>query len=116
MASSPSSDSDSSVATVDEGRISYFKETAILHKKKAGLDPTKWPTFVLNDVTVYRQDGKTLANALYAELDGPFIVRGKLDIEGAKQAQHRQYCPTHTILTWFLMYPSHQAARQVGLY
>ncbi|TLS27099.1 hypothetical protein PpBr36_05548 [Pyricularia pennisetigena] len=39
------------------------------------------PMFDLQDATVFRQDGKTMANLLEVAVDGPFIVKGKMIVE-----------------------------------
>ena len=86
-------DSDSSVATVNERNVLWKKETEVLRKKKASLEPNAWPIFLLNEATVYKKGRKELGNALEMDFDGPFVVRGRLDIETKQQAQRREYPP-----------------------
>jgi hypothetical protein len=45
------------------------------------LDPDEWPCFVLNEAVVYGKDGETPASLLDAELDGPMVVRGRLEVD-----------------------------------
>ncbi|KAI7922821.1 hypothetical protein M9X92_004643 [Pyricularia oryzae] len=45
------------------------------------------PMFDLQDATVFRQDGKTMANLLEVTLDGPFIVKGKMIVEEDTEEQ-----------------------------
>src|SRR5512142_2813418 len=80
--------SDSSVATVHEASVVWRKETAVLRKKDADLDTDEWPIFVLNDATVYKKDRRTLANALEMDFEGPFVVRGRLDINLKDQGRY----------------------------
>lgn len=48
-----------------------------------------WPMYVLNDAVVYRPDGKTIAHALLVNIDGPFTIRGRLEIEdGDEEVQY----------------------------
>ncbi|KAI0011217.1 hypothetical protein F4779DRAFT_574754 [Xylariaceae sp. FL0662B] len=70
----------STVATVDESTIIYYKESAVLKPVSTRVHPDDWPCFLLADATVYHRDG-TLANLLHVDLEGPFIVRGRVEIE-----------------------------------
>ncbi|OTA67427.1 hypothetical protein K449DRAFT_390146 [Hypoxylon sp. EC38] len=72
--------SNSTVATVDEAAIQYYKEDSILKPASSRAHPDDWPCFLLTDATIYHKDG-TLANLLHVDLEGPLIVRGKVEIE-----------------------------------
>ncbi|KAI0133156.1 hypothetical protein F4776DRAFT_655075 [Hypoxylon sp. NC0597] len=72
--------SNSTVATVDEAAIRYYKEESILKPVSSRAHPDDWPCFLLTDATIYHKDG-TLANLLHVDLEGPLIVRGKVEIE-----------------------------------
>jgi len=87
------SDSDSSVQTIDESRLLWRPETEVLKKTRPRLPPDSWPIFALNEATLYKQDRKTLANALEVDFDGPFIVRGRVEMEDKLQAQRSKYYP-----------------------
>jgi hypothetical protein len=92
MAGPPSpAGSDSSVATVHEAKLSWQKEKAVLRKKDPDLDTDEWPIFLLNDATVYKKDRRTLANALEMDFEGPFVVRGRLDMDLKEQGSHCEY-------------------------
>ncbi|KAI1415230.1 hypothetical protein F5Y13DRAFT_157007 [Hypoxylon sp. FL1857] len=72
--------SNSTVATVDEAAIQYYKEESVLKPVSNRAHTDDWPCFLLTDATIYHKDG-TLANLLHVDLEGPLIVRGKLEIE-----------------------------------
>ncbi|KAI0381873.1 hypothetical protein F5Y04DRAFT_254546 [Hypomontagnella monticulosa] len=72
--------SNSTVETVDENSIQYYTEESVLKSASSRAHPDDWPCFLLNDATIYHKDG-TLANLLHVELEGPLIVRGRLEIE-----------------------------------
>ncbi|KAI2641648.1 hypothetical protein GGS26DRAFT_536271 [Hypomontagnella submonticulosa] len=72
--------SNSTVATVDENAIQYCTEESVLKPVSARVHTDDWPCFLLIDATIYHKDG-TLANLLHVDLEGPLIVRGKLEIE-----------------------------------
>lgn len=60
-------------------------------KKTKLVDSDAWPCFVLKDAVVYRktEDGQLqIANVCNVDLEGPFIVRGKLEID---PQEHKQY-------------------------
>ena len=76
----PRKDSTSTVATVDDNQIRYAKESDLLKPIPAGLHSDRWPCFSLDDVVVYHKDGRTPANLLHVASEGPFIVRGRLDL------------------------------------
>ncbi|KAG0648863.1 hypothetical protein D0Z07_4976 [Hyphodiscus hymeniophilus] len=69
-------------AEVHGNKIKYIAETEALRRVGKNLHPDDYPCFVLEDTTVYLQDGKTVANLLNAELQGPFVVRGRLVVDG----------------------------------
>lgn len=92
----PRRDSNSTVASVDPSEITYLDETAVLKPLASDdLDDSLWPIFVLTDAVVYRKtkDGKPgeIANACNVDLEGPFIIQGRLDIDlsNEEQAQAR---------------------------
>ncbi|KAI8961549.1 hypothetical protein F5Y11DRAFT_223376 [Daldinia sp. FL1419] len=71
---------DSTVQTVDEAALEYYQETSVLKPVSARTHTDNWPCFLLTSVTIYHRDG-TLANLLQVDLEGPLIVRGRLEIE-----------------------------------
>ncbi|KAI1342128.1 hypothetical protein F5Y15DRAFT_332727 [Xylariaceae sp. FL0016] len=90
--------SNSTVATVDLDAIQYYKEDTILKPASSRLTPDEWPCFLLNDATVYYPDGR-LANLLDVDLEGPFIIRGRLEIE-SDQARYLVNRHTRTEAPW----------------
>ncbi|KAI1765968.1 hypothetical protein GGR53DRAFT_243372 [Hypoxylon sp. FL1150] len=72
--------STSTVATIDQAAIQFYKEDSVLKPASARLHSDDWPCFLLADATVYHPNG-TLANLLHVDLEGPFIMRGRLEIE-----------------------------------
>ncbi|KAI1098957.1 hypothetical protein F4804DRAFT_323410 [Jackrogersella minutella] len=72
--------SNSTVATVDETSIQYYKEESVLKTASSRAHTDDWPCFLLADATLYHKDG-TLANLLHVDLEGPLIVRGRVEIE-----------------------------------
>lgn len=76
--------SNSTVATFDESHVRYVPENEILRPIDAGdEDYNEWWCFYLTEAVVLRKDGKTLANPLLVNSEGPFIIRGKLVIRKA---------------------------------
>lgn len=73
--------SDSTVATVDELALRPKKESALLKPVSKDTDDDEWPCFVLKDAVIYQKDGVRIANPLLVDIEGPFIVRGHLDID-----------------------------------
>jgi hypothetical protein len=65
-------------------RIKYIPERSALKPipEASCGNADNWPCYVLEDATVYLMNGKTIANLLHSELQGPFIVRGKLLVDG----------------------------------
>ena len=83
--------STSSVETLDGADVSYLTEAdAVLAPKSQKSD--YWPCYMLRDAVVYHQDehGKPetdwMGNLLQVTYDGPFVVRGKLDVENDETA------------------------------
>ncbi|KAJ2989401.1 hypothetical protein NUW58_g3483 [Xylaria curta] len=58
----------------------HYKETSILKPVSPSTHTDDWPCFLLSDASVHRRDA-SLASQLNADLEGPFIVRGKLELE-----------------------------------
>lgn len=81
--------SNSTVATVDGSRTIWQPEIDFLKPLPEHMlsDTDSWPCFVLTDATVYLKDGKRLANPLLP--DGPFVVRGKLEVDEKDRDQRR---------------------------
>ena len=65
-----------------ERKIKYIPERAALKSVTKNLDPDDWPCYVLEDTTIYLQNGKTIGNLLHAELQSSFVVRGRLVVDG----------------------------------
>ncbi|KAI1822000.1 hypothetical protein F4861DRAFT_516712 [Xylaria intraflava] len=73
--------STSTVATIDQqDTVRHYKERSILKPVSADTHSDDWPCFLLLDATVHRLDG-SLVNQLHVDLEGPFVVRGRLDLE-----------------------------------
>ncbi|OIW29944.1 hypothetical protein CONLIGDRAFT_714399 [Coniochaeta ligniaria NRRL 30616] len=81
--------SNSTVATVDSSRTRWRPETDFLKPlpEKMLSNSDEWPCFVLTDATVYLKDGKRPANPLLP--DGPFVVRGRLEVDGKEKEQRK---------------------------
>jgi hypothetical protein len=62
-------------------KIPCLKEEDVLQYTSKDLDSDNWPCFVLKEAVVYGKDGRTLTNLLNAELEGPLMVRGKLEVD-----------------------------------
>ncbi|KAH8887400.1 hypothetical protein GQ53DRAFT_827192 [Thozetella sp. PMI_491] len=77
--------SNSTVQTVDETTLRPKRESSVLKPVPAGKPEHDWPTFVLNDAVVYRMDGTTLGNPLLVDTEGPFVIRGQLEIDDKDQ-------------------------------
>ncbi|KAJ8108723.1 hypothetical protein ONZ43_g6340 [Nemania bipapillata] len=60
--------------------IRHYKETSVLKPVSPSTHSDDWPCFLLSDATVHHRDG-SLANQLHVDLEGPFVVRGKLELE-----------------------------------
>lgn len=89
--------SSASIDSTDDRRRRWTRELAILKPVTPGTSDDLWPYFaVLTDATIYQKDGKTLANPLHVDLEGPFIVRGKLEPvedgdDEARECFHKPY-------------------------
>ncbi|ORY71206.1 uncharacterized protein BCR38DRAFT_404321 [Pseudomassariella vexata] len=95
----------STVATVNQNAIRYQKESAVLKPVNPSLHPDDWPSLVLNDATVYRRDG-TVANLLNMDLEGPFIIRGMLELDEDQKHLHDTVVKGHSKSTsaWIEVY------------
>lgn len=76
-----------SSTSVDEsdghaGKMKYIPERSALKSVARNSDPDDWPCYVLEDTTIYLNDGKTIGNLLHAELQSFFVVRGRLVVDG----------------------------------
>ncbi|TPX13461.1 uncharacterized protein E0L32_006191 [Thyridium curvatum] len=80
--------SNSTVSTVDDRGIKWTKESAVLKKVSPNTDSNEWPCFVLSDAVAYHKDGRRIANILKVDLNGPFILRGKLEIDEKDQLKY----------------------------
>ncbi|KAI5924368.1 hypothetical protein F4810DRAFT_665203 [Camillea tinctor] len=72
--------STSTVATVDDNAIVYYEENTILKPVSPRAHADDWPCFLLVDATVHHRDG-TIANLLHVDLEGPFVIRGRVEVE-----------------------------------
>lgn len=72
--------------------MDVLKEKDVLAPAPADEDPDDWPCHILEDVVIYSQDGKSLVNLLEAELHGPFLVQGKLEVETQYKSQCKFLC------------------------
>ncbi|KAI1149889.1 hypothetical protein F4825DRAFT_428683 [Nemania diffusa] len=60
--------------------VRHYTEASVLKPVSPSTHTDDWPCFLLSDATVHRRDG-TLANQLHVDLEGPFIIRGRLELE-----------------------------------
>ncbi|KAI0536568.1 hypothetical protein GGR58DRAFT_383490 [Xylaria digitata] len=58
----------------------HYKETSILKPVSPSTHPDDWPCFLLSDATVHFPNGD-MTSQLEVDLVGPFIVRGRLELE-----------------------------------
>jgi hypothetical protein len=65
-----------------ERRRKYIPERAALKPVSKTVDPDDWPCYVLEDTIIYANDGETIGNLLHAELEGSYVVRGRLVVDG----------------------------------
>ncbi|KAL2136390.1 hypothetical protein VTI74DRAFT_4034 [Chaetomium olivicolor] len=79
-----SSSSAAAVAATDHAHIRWTKESAVLKPASREISDSEWPCYVLTDATIYRKDGKTLANPLLVHVEGPLVVRGLLEVDEDK--------------------------------
>ncbi|KAK4151804.1 hypothetical protein C8A00DRAFT_45036 [Chaetomidium leptoderma] len=71
-------------ATVDQSNNRWAKESSVLKPAPHDLLDHAWHCYVLTDATIYRKDGKTLANPLLVNIQGPLVVRGYLEVDDDK--------------------------------
>ncbi|RFU34922.1 hypothetical protein B7463_g1400, partial [Scytalidium lignicola] len=74
----------STISVEGEGEappIHYVNESSVLKSVAKVPNPDDWPCFLLEDAVVYWKDGETLGNILDAELQGTYMVRGRLEVE-----------------------------------
>jgi len=71
--------STSTVGTAANSQTRYIKESSILKPRPSNVSTNDWPEYVLTDATIYRKDGKTLANPLLVQLEGSLVVRGHVE-------------------------------------
>ncbi|KAI1745933.1 hypothetical protein F4680DRAFT_399739 [Xylaria scruposa] len=64
----------------DHDSVRHYKEASILKPVSPSTHTDNWPCFLLSNATVHRHDG-SLANQLEVDLEGPFIIRGRLELE-----------------------------------
>ncbi|KAI1425861.1 hypothetical protein F5Y12DRAFT_322797 [Xylaria sp. FL1777] len=62
----------------------HYTETSVLKPVGASTHTDDWPCFLLSDATVHLRDG-TLVNQLEVDMHGPFVVRGRLELEKDNQ-------------------------------
>ncbi|KAK5631021.1 hypothetical protein RRF57_006736 [Xylaria bambusicola] len=67
-----------------EDTARHYKETSVLKPVSPSTHTDDWPCFLLSEATVHMRDGN-LMDLLNVDLFGPFIVRGKLEIEKDNQ-------------------------------
>ncbi|KAI1812878.1 hypothetical protein GGS20DRAFT_578025 [Poronia punctata] len=60
--------------------VRHYQESSVLKPVTPSTHSDDWPCFLLSDASVHRRDG-SLVNQLHVDLDGPFIIRGRLEIE-----------------------------------
>ncbi|KAI1753579.1 hypothetical protein F4782DRAFT_496883 [Xylaria castorea] len=60
--------------------VRHYKEASVLKPVSPSTHTDNWPCFLLSNATVHRHDG-SLANQLEVDLQGPFIIRGRLELE-----------------------------------
>ncbi|KAL1881150.1 hypothetical protein VTK73DRAFT_4597 [Phialemonium thermophilum] len=74
--------SNSTVATFDSTQTQWASESSILKSlTPADEDPDGWPCFVLADAVILHKDRKRLANPLFVDTEGPFVVRGVVEFD-----------------------------------
>ncbi|RYP48045.1 hypothetical protein DL768_005967 [Monosporascus sp. mg162] len=88
----------STVATVDDNAIRYLPESAVLKPVPARALTDDWPCFLLVEATVYHRNG-SMANLLHVDLEGPFIVRGRLEVE-KDQERYLVHRPSKSKSSW----------------
>ncbi|KAF2971812.1 hypothetical protein GQX73_g1697 [Xylaria multiplex] len=58
----------------------HYTESSILKPVSPSTNPDDWPCFLLSDATVHFPNG-TMTSQLEVDLVGPFVVRGRLELE-----------------------------------
>jgi hypothetical protein len=81
--------SDSTVGTVDDRLVRYAKELNVVKAAPLDMPSDNWPCWVLTDAVVYDKHG-SLANVLHVDLEGPFRIKGFLEIDGKDQQEYRE--------------------------
>lgn len=72
--------------------LNALNEEEVLKPEPQAGDPDEWPCHVLRQATIYNHDRKSLVNLLEAELHGPFIIQGKLEVD----KQYKSQCKCHS--------------------
>lgn len=76
--------SSSSISDDDEPRHArdrvYRQEDEVLKPIGQGANQDDYPIYLLEDVTIYSADGKSLGNLLEVDLKGKLSIRGRLVI------------------------------------
>ncbi|KXJ92764.1 hypothetical protein Micbo1qcDRAFT_232469 [Microdochium bolleyi] len=78
--------SNSTVATVDEATVPYFRESSVLKKVPPAVHNDDWPCFLLLDATIYDKHGQ-MASQLDVDLEGPFVIRGRLALDKDQESR-----------------------------
>ncbi|KAI0977052.1 hypothetical protein F4678DRAFT_411638 [Xylaria arbuscula] len=63
-----------------EATAQHYTEASVLKPVGPSTHTDDWPCFLLSDATVHLRDG-TLTNQLDVDMYGPFVVRGRLELE-----------------------------------
>ena len=82
--------SSASKAADDPAQIRWVKESSVLNPTPRDMPDNDWPCYVLSDATIYRKDGRTVANPLLVHAQGPLIVRGLLEVDEDKLVPNRK--------------------------
>ncbi|KAH8801552.1 hypothetical protein F5884DRAFT_518767 [Xylogone sp. PMI_703] len=85
--------------------VHYVHESSVLKSIAKVLDPDEWPCFLIEDAVVYWKDGETQANILDAELQGTYIVRGRLEVE----KENRKYLQNKKVYSAYIEIRDSQA-------
>ena len=75
------STNDEAVKPPPKSMYGYVHEDYILQPVSPKVNTDDWPCFVLNGASVVGKDLKTPVNLLHAELEGPLVVRGLLEVD-----------------------------------
>jgi hypothetical protein len=73
-----------------------MNEGSVLKPTPKNQKSDDWSCFVLRDAVVYHQDRQRLANPLLVQDQGPFIIRGKLEVAEKEQGR-RKFLGCHTL-------------------